>query len=1008
MPQPDGSDIAVIGLAGRFPGAPSAEEFWTLLRDGTEAVTRLTEQELLAEGIERHVLDNPRYVRAKGVLDGPDLFDAGFFGYSPRDAAAIDPQQRLFLECAWHALEDAGVDPERAGRAIGVYAGSSTGTYLTRPLRELSHLPEFMELVIGNDKDMLATRTSYKLDLRGPSVCVQSACSTSLVAVHVAAQGLLSGDCDIALAGGSSVMFPSKEGYHFQEEGIYSHDGHCRAFDARASGTVPGDGVGVVVLKLLTDALADGDRVHAVIKATAVNNDGALKVGYTAPSIAGQAEVIRAAHRAAGVHPATIGYLEAHGTATPLGDPAEIAGLTRAFRAGTDRAGYCAIGSVKSSIGHLDAAAGIAGLIKTVLALKHRTLPPSVNFESADPALGIEGSPFYVGTEAAPWPADATPRRAGVSSFGIGGTNAHAVLEEAPQEAAREDAGAAADDGEAAHLLLLSARTAEALEDATDNLAAHLRDNPELDLADAAYTTQVGRKAFEYRRHVVARTGAEAVRALSGEGGRRPRAERRPDSAPPVAFLLPGQGAQHERMAAGLYRTEPVFRAEFDRCCEHLAAELGTDLRAQVLADGARVEETWLAQPALVAVEYALARLWQSWGVRPQAILGHSLGEYTAACLAGVFSMEDTLTLAGLRGRLMQHAKPGAMLGVQLPERELTALADGLALAAVNADDLCVVSGPVDRIAELADRLTADGIGVRRLHTTRAFHSPMMADAARELRELVAAIPARPPAIPFVSNVTGTWITDRQATDPDYWAEHTLAPVRFADGLRTLAAAGNTVLLEVGPGQTLSTLARQGGDRAATVVSSMRHPRSPRADCEVLAEAVGTLWEVGAPIDWKQQYVHRRPRLTALPRYPFERRRHWLAQLPGATTVPAAPAPAAVRAEEPPTGRPADQPAEELFGGPEAELQRAVAAIWEELLGVPRIGPADDFFRLGGHSLLGTRLTTRLREQFGVEVRLRELFAEPTVAAQADLVAVLTGFAQGRPEHGENTEEGEL
>ncbi|MFD3581563.1 type I polyketide synthase [Streptomyces sp. NPDC058683] len=1009
MTQSDSSDIAVIGMAGRFPGAGSVEEFWTLLRDGTEAISALTEEELLAEGIPRRIVDDPRYVRAKGVLDGADLFDAGFFGFSPRDAAATDPQQRLFLECAWHALEDAGVDPERADTAIGVYGGSSTGTYLTRPLRELSHLPEFMELVIGNEKDMLTTRTSYKLDLKGPSVSVQTACSTSLVAVHVACQSLLSGDCDLALAGGVSLMFPGREGYLYQEEGIYSRDGHCRAFDARAGGTVPGDGVGLVVLKLLSDALRDGDRVHAVIKGTAVNNDGAGKVGYTAPSIPGQTEVIRAAHRVAGVHPATIGYVEAHGTATALGDPAEITALTRAFRARTDRVGYCTVGSVKSSIGHLDAAAGIAGLIKAVLALKHRTLPPSVHYETPNLALNLDSSPFRLTATATAWPAGDTPRRAGVSSFGIGGTNAHVVLEEAPPADALADPSA--DAPGRPHLLLMSARTATALEAVTDDLAAHLRDHPDTDLGDVAATTRLRRKAFEYRRFVVCADATGAVRALTGDGTRRPRAVRRPEVAPAVAFLLPGQGAQYPGMAAGLHRTEPVFREEFDRCRDHLAGELGADLGAAVLAPDASAaeatDETWLAQPALFAVEYALARLWQSWGVRPRALLGHSLGEYTAACLSGVFTVEDALTLVARRGRWMQQAAPGAMLAVQLPVRELTELPAGVSVAAVNADDSCALSGADDVITTLAARLAAEGVGVRRLHTTRAFHSPMMAEAARELRDLIATLPVRPPAIPFVSNVTGGWITDRQATDPAYWAGHTLAPVRFADGLRTLLDAGDTALVEVGPGRTLSTLAGPvAAGRETAVVPSMRHPRSRRPDPEVLAEAVGSLWAAGVEIDWRAWQP--RPRRAAqLPRYPFERRRHWLAQpAVGSTLDAAAPAPAAPAAPVP--AEPVCAAADDPFDGPDAAVQRFVAGIWSELLGIDLVVPSDNFFDLGGHSLLGTRLATRLRERFGVEVRLRELFAEPTVAGQTALIVALSGLAGTRPEHRETYEEGEL
>ncbi len=538
--QPVSSDIAIIGMACRFPGAANIGEFWKMLADGTEAISFFSEDELIEEGIPPEVVRDSRYIPAKGIIDGPDLFDAGFFGYSPKDAASIDPQQRLFLECAWEALEHAAVDPGATSDVIGVYAGSSGGSYLARSLRELAYLPEFMELVLGNDKDQLATRTSYKLNLKGPSICVQSACSTALVAVHLASQGLLSGDCDLALAGAASVMFPRREGYLFHDEGIYAHDGHCRAFDVAATGTVPGDGVGVVVLKLLTEALRDGDPVHAVIKGTAVNNDGAAKAGFSAPGIAGQTAVIRAAHQVAGVDPASISYVETHGTGTALGDQAEITGLTRAFR--SDRTGFCAIGSVKTNIGHLDVAAGVAGLIKTVLALEHQILPPSLHFSSPNPATGLDRSPFFVNASAAPWPTSAGPRRAGVSSFGLGGTNAHAVLEEAPAAVAGQAAGGP-------YLLLVSARSAAAADKAAVNLAGFLDANPAADLADVAHTTQVGRRSFPYRRFLVCTGRAGAIRGLTATG----RARRCPEVTPPVAFMLPGQGAQYPRMGAGLY-----------------------------------------------------------------------------------------------------------------------------------------------------------------------------------------------------------------------------------------------------------------------------------------------------------------------------------------------------------------------------------------------------------------------------------------------------------------------
>jgi phthiocerol/phenolphthiocerol synthesis type-I polyketide synthase E len=1032
--EPESSDIAVIGLACRFPGARDSEQFWRLVRDGTEAISFFAEAELREEGIPASVTGRPDYVPAKGVLDDPDRFDASFFGYSPRDAAAIDPQQRLFLECAWEALEDAAIDPGRAAGPIGVYAGSSTGTYLTRSLRELGDRPEFLEIVLGNDKDQLAPRTSYKLGLTGPSIVVQTACSTSLVALHVAAQALLAGDCEIALVGAVSVMFPRREGYTYQSEGIYSRDGHCRAFDAAATGTVPGDGAGVVVLRLLDGARADGDRMRAVIKGTAVNNDGAHRAGYSAPSISGQAAVIRAAQQVAGVSPASISYVEAHGTGTALGDPAEVTALTQAFRAGAGDTGFCAIGSVKSNIGHLDVAAGMAGLIKTVLALEHRVLPPTLHVERPNPRMDLDTSPFFISDRARDWPAGATPRRAGVSSFGMGGTNAHVILEEAGPVPASPVPASPVPPGPARRparpsLLLLSARTEAALDAATSRLGGYLTDHPDARLADVAYTTQAGRRTFEFRRFLVASDPASAAAALAGPAPR-PRARRGPALAPPVVFMLPGQGAQHAGMAAGLYAAEPDFAAEFDRCCAHLPADVAAQVRQLVTAQDQPARDqpaehesaqpgaadgpdaTRLAQPALFAVEYALARLWQSWGVPPRALIGHSLGEYVAACLAGVFTLPDALRLVTERGRLMQSAPPGAMLSVHQSEADLGDLPAGVALAVVNAPDLCTVAGPEPGIADLEKDLAGRGVASRRLHTSRAFHSAMMAAAAAELEAAIATLPARPPVIPVISNVTGEWLTGEQATSPAYWARHTLAPVRFAAGLATALADGPAALLEVGPGQTLTALARRGAGRGGTVIPSMRHPGAsrdgdgdgPADDLVALELALGAAWSAGVAIDWRRRHagpdgLGRPCARLSLPTYPFQRQRYWLAQpAPSGPAAPAASSPPAAGRDQG-AADPPEADAAPAVGGPEphADIAAALVALWVELLGVETVDPDDNFFELGGHSLLGTRLIARLREAFGVELRLRDLLAMPTVAEQAALVAALA-----------DTEEGEL
>jgi acyl transferase domain-containing protein len=877
-----GSEVAVVGMAGRFPGAANIPEFWRNLREGVESVTFFTDEEAAARGLTRELRESRKYVNAAPVLDGVELFDSAFFGYTPREAEIMDPQHRLFLECAWEALENAGYDSERCRGEIGVFGGVSMSSYLVRlyALRDLIPLVTPFQIVVANDKDHLAMRVSYKLNLKGPSMNVQTSCSTSLTAVHLACQSLLGGECDIALAGGASVKVPQREGYFYQEDGINSPDGHCRPFDAQARGTTRGSGVGVVVLKRLSDALADRDQILAVIRGSAINNDGSLKVGYTAPSVEGQAQVIAEALSIAGVDAESVTYVEAHGTATPLGDPVEVAALARAFRATTEQRNFCAIGSVKSNIGHLDAAAGVAGLIKTVLALQHKAIPPSLNFERPNPKIDFAASPFFVNDALREWHADAAPRRAGVSSFGIGGTNVHVVLEEAPR---REPSS----DSRPCQLLLLSAKTMSALDAATERLAAYLRREPGAPLADVAYTLQVGRRAFVHRRAVVCRDAEDALGLIASRDPKRfLTAAPRPRSRP-VVFMFPGQGAQHLNMCAGLYRHEATFRAEVDRCAELLRHYLGEDIRAAIApgeaADGEdaarRLAQTSLAQPSLFVVEYALARLWMEWGVRPAAMIGHSLGEYVAACLAGVLTLEDALTLVAWRGRLMQALPPGAMLAVALDESELTPLlGEGLSLAAVNGARACVVAGAEGLVEELAARLGARGTVCRRLQTSHAFHSRMMDAALAPFAEQMRRVKLRAPQIPYVSNVTGTWVTEREATDADYWVRHLRQTVRFADGLAGLLKEPNYVLLEVGPGQTLAPLAQRHPAKSDEhfVLSSLQQPRGGQSDEEDLLRALGQLWLAGVEVDWNGFYARERRQRLALPTYPFERQRHWI------------------------------------------------------------------------------------------------------------------------------------
>jgi amino acid adenylation domain-containing protein len=885
--QHDLPGVAIIGMAGRFPGSRNIEELWSNLKAGKESVTFFSDAELAAAGVPPDRLADPRYVKASAVLDDVESFDAAFFGFNPREAEVMDPQHRLFLECAWEALEDAGYDAETYPGAIGVYAGMLMNSYLiTNLLPSEGAIVGVGELQarISNDKDFLTTRVSYKLNLRGPSIAVQTACSSSLVALHLAWQSLLAYQADMALAGGVSIRLPHRVGHLYQEGGIFSPDGHCRPFDAAAQGTVSGSGAGIVVLKRLEEALHDGDRIYAVIKGSALNNDGSLKAGFTAPSVTAQAEVVATALGVAGFAPHTIGLVEAHGTGTPLGDPIEVAALSRAFGAPARR-GSCALGSIKSNFGHLDAAAGVAGLIKAALAVRDGVLPPSLHFATPNPEVDFVASPFRVQTELAEWPAEQRPRRAGVSSFGVGGTNAHAVLEEPP---------AAGPSGVSRRHqpILLSARTAAALDAATANLVRHLRQSPDIPLADVAYTLAVGRKAFEHRRAVVVCGGEAAEMLEESKPGQVLTARATADL--PVVFLCPGQGAQYLGMGAGLYAGEPTFRQEVDRCAELLRPHLGLDLRQLIFARAEdreaaarRLRQTVYAQPALFTTEYALARQWMDWGVEPQALLGHSVGELVAACLAGVLSLANALELVALRGRLMQGMPPGSMLAVSLPAAELLPrLGTRLALAASNAPALSVASGPASAVDELAAELEAAGIEHRRLHTSHAFHSTMMEPALGPFAERVRTKELLPPRIPIVSNRTGAWLTAAEACDPLYWVAQMRDPVRFSEGVGTLLAEPARAFLEVGPGRTLATLVRahlDGERRETAVLTSLRHPEDEGDDEENLVTAAARLWLAGGRVDWRRFYARERRLRVALPTYSFERQRYWIEPEPGAT-----------------------------------------------------------------------------------------------------------------------------
>jgi acyl transferase domain-containing protein/acyl carrier protein len=883
--------IAVIGMAGRFPGAKSTDEFWQNLSQGRESISFFTNEELLSKGVDPTLLRNPHYVKAGSELSDIEMFDAQFFGFTPSEAEVMDPQHRLFLECAWEALENAGYDPETYEEFIGVYAGSNLSTYLLNNLISNHDLLKSLSgtiILTGNDKDHIPTRVSYKLNLKGPSLNVSTACSTSLVAVHLACQGLLSYQCDMALAGGIAVRVPQNKGYLYQEDGMTSPDGHCRTFDAKAQGTVFGNGMGIVVLKRLEEALANGDCIYAVIKGSAINNDGSLKVGYTAPSVDGQAAVIAEAQAIAEFTPETITYVECHGTGTVMGDPIEVRALKKVFSAGTNKKRFCAIGSVKTNIGHLDRASGVASLIKTVLALKHKQIPPSLHFEQPNPEIDFANSPFYVNTTLSEWKTNGTPRRAGVSSFGIGGTNAHVILEESPVV---EPSGPA----RPWQLLLLSAKTSTALEIATTNLATHLKQHPDLILADVAYTLGIGRRAFDYRRMLVCETIEDAVQALSSQDPQRVFTHYQKPCNRSVVFMFPGQGTQYVEMGRELYQSEPIFREQVDKCCELLKFHLTIDLRSVLYPSKEEIQEatqhlkqTHITQPALFVIEYSLAQLWIAWGVCPEAMIGHSIGEYVAACLAGVFSLEDALALVAARGQLMQQMPAGDMLAVSLPEKEVQSLlGEELALAAINGSSLCVVSGPSSAIDELQNQLTQQAVDCHRLHTSGAFHSQMMDPIIQRFLDRVKKINLKPPQIPFVSNVTGIWITADEATDPSYWARHLRQTVRFSEGITQLLQKPEQIFLEVGPGQTLSTLTRQHleGGAQEVVLSSLRHPKEQHSDVGFALNTLGKLWQARAQIDWSGFYALQRHQRVPLPTYPFERQRYWIERQTSAVPV---------------------------------------------------------------------------------------------------------------------------
>lgn len=984
--------IAVVGMAARLPGANSPSQFWDNLRRGEESIVTLSESRLAAAGVTEQSLANPLYVRRAPLIDGIDEFDSEFFGLPAQTARMMDPQHRLFLQTAWHAFEDAGYNPTEFDGSIGVYATSATSIYLVHNL--LSHHDpneilaqgatfDLINMSLYNDKDYLATRVSHLFNLRGPSMTVQTACSSSLVALHSACQSLLSGECDMVLAGGVSLRIPHEVGYWHEPGSMVSPLGRCRPFDAGADGTVFGSGVAAVVLKPLQAAVEDGDRIHAVIRGSAINNDGSHKMTYAAPNVSAQADVIAEAHAVAEVDSSTISYVETHGTGTPLGDPIEIEGLRRAFGVSdTPRPGPCAVGSVKSNIGHLSEVSGLAGLIKTILCLQNRAIPASLHYTTPNPALNLEQGPFVVQSEYSPWEWDGA-LRAGVSSFGVGGTNVHVVLEEAPAVSS-----VASTPGP--HVIRLSARTAEAMTDYRTALGAELARSEVRDLADVAFTLDDRRNetirlaavVHDQQDAAAVLQAAESDNIFVGES-----VEADESAIDRVVFLFPGQGAQHVQMAHGLYGHEPVFTDNFDRCADGFLQELGFDLRKELFeATGTDMERTDRAQPALFAVEYALGQLVRSYGVNPAAYAGHSIGEYVAATMAGVFDLPSAIKVVAMRARLMHASPAGAMVAVPIsPEAVAEHLSQGLDIATVNDPGSCVIAGTGEDILKFTNRLRQQGIMARRVRTSHAFHSYLMDSVVAEFAEFLSQVDLHKPHTPMLSNVTGSWMTDDEATDPSMWARQIRATVKFADELGLILDNPFRVLVEVGPGGSLTGSAVRhpkwsAGHRA---VRLMRHQVQNRSDRDTFLLAMGQLWAAGIDVDWSP-LSSRQPQRVSLPGYPFARQKHWVEPRKtgwvddgGAAADPASNGIAA-HAGTGKTGQ--------------SEIEATLQRICAECLGVPSVGVNDNFFDVGGDSLLAIGVAMSATNQ-GLELTPQDLYDHPTVSNLAATLAAR--YAEG-------------
>jgi acyl transferase domain-containing protein len=987
-----GNEIAIIGASGGFPGADGIDEYWENIIGGSDCISHYSKEELKAEGLSPELLEQKNYVRAKGEVRDMTVFDADFFGITPQEAEIMDPQHRMFLECAWEALENAGYCTERHAGIIGVYAGKSVSSYLYQnifpQLRQMLTMGN-LQAAIGNDKDSVTSTISYHMNLKGPSVTIQSSSSTSLVAVCIACQSLLTYQCDMALAGGISVGPPNKCGYLYETGGIMSRDGHTRPFDDASSGFVPGNGYGLVVLKRLDEALADRDHIYAVIKGYAVNNDGSEKISYTAPSVDAHAGVIALAQAMAEVKADTIEYVEAHGTGTRLGDPIEVAAYRKAFALSTQKKSFCALGSVKANIGHLDCAAGVAGLIKVMLALHHQMIPPHINIERVNSEIDFANSPFYINREARRWEKPNGPRRAAVSSLGMGGTNAHVVLEEAPAVSRTPR------DGEN-HILLLSAKTQYAFDENRRRLLAYLQAHRTDNISDASYTLAVGRKPFFYRKAIVCDSADDAIQKLSdGTSFVKCRYNNRR-----IVFMFPGQGTQYVRMTKGLYENDAAFRDEIDRCAHLINAEINLDIRA-IIVSGVTSEDTLhmtqVTQPALFAVEYALGRKLITLGLSPSAMIGHSLGEYAAAAIAGIFSLEDAVKLVCVRSKMMQEVAPGAMTVVGLSPEKLRVVIGDVSLAAINAPEQCVITGTREEIAEAENKLALANVFHKRLKISHAFHSKMFIGMSYQYKEFMNGIKLHKPSIPFISCLTGSLIADAQAVDREYWRRHIVEPVRFGEGIARLLRDESNLFVEVGVGHTLCNLLNMSDQcrQDSAAVSLVRNVKEAVSDEVFFLGALAQLWTHGADIDWHMFYADSQCGRIPMPSYAFDRSRYWIeADLSfheaRQKVREGYDAPTREAWEEDNKIVYHERPRlQSTYEAPANDTERVIVSMLEDLLKIKPIGINDNFFALGGRSLLALRFISIINDSFDISLNINDFFSKETIKDLSDSVDTL-------------------